>query len=234
MSVASSALADRLARIRAAIDRAAGGRAVTLVAASKFQPLSALVSLYHLGVRDFGENYPQALTCRAKAMAQLGLSPRWHLLGGLQRNKAKRVAPCLHVAHAIDGAAVATALSAAHAHAAREPPIEVFVQVAMGPPSGARRGVDAALVPDLAAHVRALPGLRLVGLMGLPPPDAPPQAAFARLAALSASWRGPGGPLQGADGLSMGMSDDFSLAIAEGATVVRIGSALFGPRQTPA
>lgn len=230
-------LEARLSRIRQAIAQAARGREVTLVAASKFQPLGHIQRLYQLGVTDFGENYPQALVERVRALKDGSVRPRWHLLGGLQRNKAALVAPVLDVLHSLDDVRLAEALSRAHGRAGRQQPIDVFVQLACdGLPTAtsARRGVSADDVAEVVAAVRELPGLRLVGLMALPPRTGDPVPSFVACRRLRDRLAAPGGPLGDARALSMGMSVDFSLAIAEGATVVRLGSALFGPRPAPA
>lgn len=225
---------DRLAAIEERLVTAchAAGRvrdAVTLVAVSKEHPDAAVRAFHALGVRDFGENKVQAWKARLGTCADLA-GIRWHVIGPLQTNKAKDVArgqPTL--VHTIDRPELADALSLRADPAA---PIACLVQVNLdGEPQKA--GVAPAALDALVDHVAGLPGLGLRGLMAIPRPledagEAATRAAFAALRVLSEriADRIAGGPPV----LSMGMSDDFVLAIAEGATLVRVGTALFGAR----
>jgi hypothetical protein len=206
--------------VRAACRRA--GRpegSVELLAVSKLQPLEALREAYAAGVRAFGENYAQELRDKSAALADLpGI--RWHAIGPLQTNKAKYVARSAHVFHALDRAEVAEELSRRRTGG----PLDVYLEVNVGG-EASKGGVSAAELPWLVERVRALPGLRLVGLMAMPPLGREPEESrpyFRMLAQL--------GRTQGLEGLSMGTTPDYPVAIEEGATVVRVGTALFGER----
>ena len=223
-----SEVARRLEELRAGLReacRAAGRRedSVELLAVSKLQPLEALREAYAAGVRAFGENYAQELRDKSAALADLpGI--RWHAIGPLQTNKAKYVARSAHVFHALDRAEVAEELSRRRTGA----PLEVYLEVNLGG-EASKGGVRAAEVPALAERVRQLPGLRLVGLMAMPPLGPTAEGSrphFRRLAELARA--------QGLTGLSMGTTHDYRVAIEEGATVVRVGTALFGERPAPA
>jgi len=218
---AESALRDRLAAVRAEIAAAAAGRAVTLVAVSKTRSAAEVAALAALGVTDFGENYVQELVGKR---AEVAPRPVWHLIGPLQSNKAATVAPCIDWMQTLDRPKLIPLLAAARAGL---PALNVLIQVnvdAEDSKSGISPTVDAVL--PLAERVLAEPGLRWRGLMCIPEPGAP-AASFARMRALFDALRERVPTL---DTLSMGMSDDYALAIREGATLVRIGSALFGAR----
>jgi pyridoxal phosphate enzyme (YggS family) len=223
-----SEVAGRLERLRASLREAsrAAGRpedSVELLAVSKLQPLEALREAYAAGVRAFGENYAQELRDKSTALADLpGI--RWHAIGPLQTNKAKYVARSAHVFHALDRADVAEELSRRRTGA----PLEVYLEVNLGG-EASKGGVLPAEVGALAERVRHLPGLQLVGLMAMPPlgPDAEESRPhFRKLAELARA--------EGLAGLSMGTTHDYRVAIEEGATVVRVGTALFGERPAPA
>ena len=232
------ALLQRLATVQRAIAAACAERAqchgpqpVTLVVASKHQPIERLITLYDAGVRDFGENYGQELEAKAQALAATGRWARWHLIGPLQRNKAAKVVPHVHAIHTVDSTSLADALHNACERMARPSPLPVMLQVRLSP-DAARAGMDPddfSALSALAAQVAGHRGLRLIGLMGLPPADVPAQPFFARLAALQRRlYQDP--RFRHCTALSMGMTHDFRAAILEGATMVRIGSGLFGPR----
>jgi hypothetical protein len=220
-----------LAAVRARIAAAArdAGRdpaTVALLAVSKTWPAADVRALAALGQTDFGENRAQELVGKAAELADVPL--RWHFIGQLQRNKAAAVARLGAVVHSVDRAPLAEALSRAGEAAQR--PVDVYVQVDLGGPEGelgARGGVDPAGAPALADAVAELPGVRLRGLMAVAPRDADPGPAFARLAALAARVREDHPE---AVGLSAGMSGDLEQAVAAGATIVRVGTALFGRR----
>jgi pyridoxal phosphate enzyme (YggS family) len=212
--------AARLAAVRARIDAAARavGRdpaSVRLVGASKGVPADRLVEAVVAGLVDLGENRAQEMLGK---VGEPGLeSVRWHFIGRLQRNKVGALAPHVTVWHSVDrlelGAAVAR-----HAPGAR-----VFVQVALAP-EPAKGGCAPDEVGDLVGGLTGL-GLDVAGLMAVPPDDGAPRPWFARLAALAQDLALPE--------LSMGMSGDVEDAVAEGATLVRVGTALFGPRPRP-
>lgn len=200
---------------------------VTFIAASKRQPLHKLMALYDAGQHDFGENYVQELQEKSAAMQASGRRARWHFIGALQRNKVGAVLATRATVHTVDSLVLAQKLS--RRAAALQQPTQVLLQVRdeASPPS--RAGAEAENIDSLAQSVAALPGLQLRGLMVLPLADVDPRPAFTRLRALSLQLRGLPGCAQ-AHELSMGMSHDFRAAILEGATMVRVGSRLFGPR----
>lgn len=222
-----SGLAQRFELVQARIARAcaAAGRdpaSVKLLAVSKFQPLAAMRELYALGQREFGENYAQELVDKAHALSDLG-DLRFRFIGGLQRNKAKLLAPL--------GCAVETVASESSASALQDrlpqgaPPLEVMLQVNTSG-EAQKSGVTPAELPALLAALERLSRLRVSGLMTIPK-AADPEAARRAYRALRELAQEHALPE-----LSMGMSDDLEIAIAEGATRVRVGTALFGPRPT--
>lgn len=221
MAITDSSLQQRLSEVRRQIADAAAGRAVTLVAVSKTRGADEVAALAALGVGDFGENYVQELLTKHAAVQP---RPLWHLIGPLQSNKASVVAPCIDWMHTLDRPKLVPLLAAARAGLT---PLNVLIQVNVDA-EASKTGIAPTLasVLPLAEAVLAAPGLRWRGLMCIPEPGAP-AASFARMRALFEQLRERHPQL---DTLSMGMSDDYALAIREGATMVRIGSALFGPR----
>jgi pyridoxal phosphate enzyme (YggS family) len=221
------AVRDRIA----AAARAAGRNPaeVSLLAVSKTWPAAVVRALAALGQPDFGENRAQELVAKATELGDLPV--RWHFIGQLQRNKAAAVARLGAIVHSVDRSSLVGPLDRAGQGEGR--PVEVFVQVDLGGPEGdlaARGGADPAEVPRLADAVASAPGLRLRGLMAVAPRGVAPGPAFERLAALAADVRRAH---PGAVDLSAGMSGDLEEAIAAGATVVRVGTALFGDRPLP-
>ncbi|HWL62971.1 MAG TPA: YggS family pyridoxal phosphate-dependent enzyme [Steroidobacteraceae bacterium] len=229
-ATSSASLATNLAGLRQRIDAAAtrAGRdvhSVTLLAVSKGQSAARIREALELGLTAFGENYLDEALPKIEALA--GTPATWHFIGRLQANKTRPVATHFHWVHGIDRARIAERLSAQRPHFA--PPLDVCLQVRVAEDPG-KAGVEPAQCLALAREVAALPRLRLRGLMCMLPFEAAPgeqHAGFARLRALADTLRAAGLPL---DTLSMGMSADMDAAIAEGATIVRIGTALFGPR----
>ena len=228
-----STIADRLAGIRARIERAArsAGRApasVTLVAVSKTFPLSSVREAYDAGQRVFGENRVQEAL--DKIAASPDLSVDWHLLGHLQSNKAKKAAPVFATIQSVDSVELLRKIDAAASETGRT--LEVLIQVDLAGES-TKFGVAPADVPALfeaAANCRAA---QLAGLMTLPPaPDKPEDARpwFRQLRELRDGWLDSGVPASMLRELSMGMSGDFEVAVEEGATLVRVGTAIFGER----
>ncbi|WP_163868388.1 YggS family pyridoxal phosphate-dependent enzyme [Myxococcus eversor] len=218
-------LAERLEAVRARVAAACAraGRpveSVTLVAVSKLKPAGMIREAYAAGQRDFGENYAQELRDKAVELADLeGL--RWHAIGPLQTNKVKYVAKVASTFHALDRLEVARELSKRREGAA---PLPCFVEVNVGG-EATKSGLEPSALPDFLAQVRELPGLRLVGLMSLPPPtddEARARGYFQALRELARSHALPE--------LSMGTTHDFELAIEAGATRVRVGTAIFGER----
>jgi pyridoxal phosphate enzyme (YggS family) len=218
-------LADRLAAVRARL-----GPGVTLVAVSKLQPPTAIREAYRAGQRDFGENYAQEWRDKARQLADLpGLV--WHFIGGLQTNKVKYLAPASrHGAaaapavgwvHTVDRLELAEELS--RRSTARGGTMRVLVEVNVGH-EASKSGCRPADLAPLAERMLRLPGLELRGLMCIPPAEGDPRPHFARLRELR---DGLGLALPD---LSMGMSGDYAIAIEEGATLVRVGTAIFGER----
>lgn len=232
-----SAIAERLAaieaRIVAACARAGRERqSVTCIAVSKRQPMAALAEAIAAGQRDFGENYAQELEAKQASLGELAGAGaadhvRWHFIGSLQRNKAGLVAGKVALVHAVDSLALAQALDR---HAAQRAAVQgILIAVNLGG-EASKSGVTAEALPALLEALSGLLHVRVEGLMTMPPPAAVPEsnrAYFAHLRALRNAHAVAARPLPV---LSMGMSDDFEVAIEEGATHVRIGSAIFGAR----
>jgi pyridoxal phosphate enzyme (YggS family) len=228
-------LAQRWLAVKARVGAAAraAGRdpaTVAVLAVSKTFEADAVRAAYALGLRAFGENYVQEAAAKIDATADLpGIE--WHLIGPLQSNKAGEAAARFSWVHTIDRMKIAQRLSAARAAGA--PPLAVCVQVNISGEES-KSGCAPADTLALAQGVAALPRLALRGLMGIAEPTAEiavQRAQFARLRQLFAACVAAGLPL---DTLSMGMSADLEAAIAEGATLVRVGSAIFGHRITGA
>jgi PLP dependent protein len=227
---AEAALGERLAAVRARIDAAAGraGRdpaTVRLIAVTKTVQLARAAEIVALGVRDLGENRVQEAVGKAA-----GLPPdvRWHLIGHLQTNKAARAAGLFDVVQSVDSERVAEAL------ATRRPeelaPLEVLIEMELTGIAG-HTGLAPERLAEVATAVAVMPRLRLSGLMTMAPLVDDPQAArptFARLRTLRDDLQQRLG--QGLPELSMGMSNDFEVAVEEGATMVRVGTGLFGER----
>ncbi|MFL5261134.1 MAG: YggS family pyridoxal phosphate-dependent enzyme [Anaeromyxobacteraceae bacterium] len=216
-----SIVAERLAHVRAGLP--AG---VTLVAVSKTQPAEAIREAYAAGQRDFGENYAQEWRDKAAALADLdGLV--WHFIGALQTNKVKYLlpaeagAPAAAWVHTVDRLPLAEELSKRAAR--RGVRLRVLLEVNVAA-EASKAGATPEEVGALAERVRTLPGLELRGLMCIPPAEGDPRPHFARLRALRDDLGG------GLADLSMGMSGDYEAAIAEGSTLVRVGTAIFGAR----
>jgi len=195
---------------------------VRLVAASKTQPPAALRAAFAAGQRAFGENYLQEARAKQEALADLPIE--WHFIGAIQGNKTAEIAARFDWVHTVDRARIANRLSAQRPPG--RPPLKVLIEVNISG-EASKHGCAPAEVPALAATIRALPGLELVGLMSLPAPntdEAAQRAAFAAVAELAAALDPP------LPELSMGTTADYAAAIAEGATLVRLGTAVFGPR----
>jgi pyridoxal phosphate enzyme (YggS family) len=217
----AAALADVEARLVAAC--AAAGRpreAVTLVAVTKTRPVQDVLLLHELGLRHFGESKDQEAGSKAAALP----SARWHFVGQLQRNKARSVASYADVVESVDRSPLADALDTGAQRAGRV--VEVLLQVALSDEPG-RGGAAPSGIPALADHVAAREGLRLGGLMAVAPQGEDPAAAFARLVAVHEALLRDHPQ---AAALSAGMSADLEPAVAAGATIVRVGTALLGPR----
>lgn len=203
---------------------------VTLLAVSKTQPAAVLREAFAAGQRAFGENYLQEAEAKMADLADLPIE--WHFIGHLQSNKTRSVATRFAWAHGIDSLKVARRLSEQRPDTL--PPLNVCLQVNISG-EASKAGVDPAALPALADAVAGLPRLRLRGLMAIPEATGDPaqrREPFRRLHQLLEALQQKHPEL---DTLSMGMSADLDEAVAEGATLVRVGTALFGPRppQTP-
>jgi PLP dependent protein len=224
----------RLAAALASAGRAPGS--ARLIAVSKFQPASAIRTAYAAGQRDFGENYVQELQEKAAALADL-TELRWHMIGHLQRNKARSVAPIaslVHTVHSVelarelDKRAAAVALDGARAFLTGERRLAVLVEVNVGG-EAQKSGCAPDAVGDVLQALSDAPHLRVAGLMCVPPhTDAPSGAKpfFDELVRL----RDVHGGAERLPELSMGMTADLEYAVAAGATIVRVGTAIFGER----
>ncbi|HJU09016.1 MAG TPA: YggS family pyridoxal phosphate-dependent enzyme [Rhodanobacteraceae bacterium] len=218
--------AEVLRALRARVRVAARGRNVTLVAASKSQPASAVRELAAAGQRQFGENYVQEALTKQRELSDLSLE--WHMIGPLQSNKGADVARHFDWLQSLDREKLIPLLD--RARPPELPPLNVLIEVNVDGESS-KSGCAPDEVPALAEKIAQAPRLRLRGLMAIPmpSPDADARrAAFARLRQLFGSLRSAHPHV---DTLSMGMSDDFEMAIEQGATMVRVGTALFGPRK---
>jgi pyridoxal phosphate enzyme (YggS family) len=212
--VNAGTIASRLARVRQGIPEGVG-----LVAVSKSHPAAAIREAFAAGQRDFGENYVQEWREKADALADLpGLV--WHFVGSLQTNKVKHLAARVGLIHTVDreelGREIARRWEKAGARA------RVLVEVNLGG-EASKGGCAAGQVPALVEALRGLPSLDVAGLTAIPPPEDDPRPHFAALRALRDRL--------GLRELSMGMSGDYPVAIEEGATLVRIGTAIFGERR---
>lgn len=243
MTSSSRQIAENLARIRERIDGAAAraGRrpeGITLVAVSKTHPAEKIRELYEAGARHFAENRVQEREAKSAQLADLDIT--WHMIGHLQKNKAARAAGLFDTIDSVDSVALAEKLNQARNAVATEPSnqssstnqLGVLIEVKLDP-EPAKSGIAPDEAQRIADAILRLPCLELRGLMGVPPYfDDPEQARpyFRRLRelrdALTAHLGANRLPV-----LSMGMSHDFEIAIEEGATQVRIGTALFGERQ---
>ena len=220
----------RLRAVQAQVARAAdeAGRdvaEVNLLAVSKTFDAAAVRGLAACGQREFGENYLQEALEKQAALRDLSLE--WHFIGPIQSNKTRAIAENFSWVHSVDRLKIAERLSAQRP--AGLPPLQVCIEVNVSG-EASKGGVAPAELPALAAAVAALPGLRLRGLMAIPAPTsevAAQRAAFRQVRELYDALRARGLAL---DTLSMGMSGDLEAAILEGATIVRIGTALFGER----
>lgn len=227
---------DRLSAIRERMNAActrAGRRpgAVRLIAVSKKQPVSAMQALYALGVRDFGESQVQEALPKLEQLGDAALE--WHFIGHLQSNKTRQVPGHFHWAHAVDSARLAERLSAATVDGQHLLKLLLQVNVAQDPAKHGLLPDELYPVTEALLH-RQLPGIELRGLMTIgfqSADDYQTRASFAALRDLLEGCRQRFG--DSFTELSMGMSDDFETAIEEGATMVRVGTALFGRRDYP-
>ncbi len=220
-------LPERLQAVAERITSAAriAGRdpaSVRLVAVSKTFPAAAVRIAFAAGQRDFGENYVQEALDKMALLAELPIV--WHFIGPIQSNKTRSIAEHFHWVHSIDRLKIAERLSAQRP--ADQPPLEVCLQVNVSG-EATKSGADPAAIAALAGAVGKLPNLRLRGLMAIPEPTTDIALQRARFQHVRELLATAGLPL---DTLSMGMSDDLESAIDEGATIVRVGRAIFGTR----
>lgn len=216
-------LAERLAAVRARIERAAersrrDPARILLLAVTKIFPAAAIQEAYALGLREFGENYVQEFEGKAPLAGPLP-GARFHLIGHLQSNKAAKAAELFQVVQTVDSAKLARRLNDAGGA------LDVMLEVKLSEEE-TKHGIDPVGVPALIEAVRGCPNLRLLGLMTMPPWSEDPQAPrgyFRTLRELAEA--------NGLAELSMGMSNDLETAIEEGSTCVRVGTALFGKRR---
>lgn len=208
---------------------AAGRPVPALLAVSKTQPAEAVAALAAQGQRAFGENYVQEAVAKIQALAGRGLE--WHLIGHLQSNKAELAARHFDWVQSVDRAKLVTALAAERPPAL--PPLNVLIQVNIDD-EASKHGCTPEAVPALAAAIAAEPRLHLRGLMAIPAPWPQAERRQAAFEAMHALFERVAASHPGVDTLSMGMSGDYAEAIAHGASMVRIGTALFGARVRPA
>lgn len=200
---------------------------VTLLAVSKTFPAAAVRDAFDAGCRQFGENYVQEMLDKITTLADLRGQITWHLIGPLQSNKTRPVAEAVDWVHSVDRLKIAQRLS--EQRPAHLPPLQVCLQVNISG-EASKSGLAPAEVPAVAQAVAALPRLRLRGLMAIPEPagdEAAQRAPHRALRELLLALNNSGLAL---DTLSMGMSADLEAAVAEGATIVRVGTAIFGGR----
>jgi pyridoxal phosphate enzyme (YggS family) len=222
--------AERLRAVRKIVAEAAerAGRPagdITLLGVSKTFPADSIRALAMAGLKDFGESYLQEARAKIDELAGFEPAPRWHFIGHLQTNKAKYVAALFPVIHSLDRLELALELSRRAAALGRT--IETFIEVNVSGEES-KSGLEPADLPRFLEDLAGLTALKPIGLMTMPPYDPDPEVSRPFFAALR-ELRDRLAP--GLSGLSMGMSGDFHVAIEEGATVIRVGTALFGGRR---
>jgi pyridoxal phosphate enzyme (YggS family) len=239
-SAAESGLRERLERVRARVEEAARGagrdpREVTLVGVSKTHPAGLVREAAGAGLSDFGENRVQEAEGKIGELSPTVPGLRWHLIGHLQSNKARRAARLFDLIHTLDSAELALRLERACDEDGRGR-LDVLIQVDLAG-EATKTGAREEELPELVRALRGCERVRCLGLMTLPPYFEEAERVrpyFRRLRELRDSLLGQGLFGEGAGELSMGMSHDFEAAIEEGATLVRVGTAIFGERPRPA
>lgn len=225
-----SSIAENLRSVRERIKHAVANAGrdpaqITLVAVSKTKPASMIREAFEGGHRTFGENYAQEMAAKASELADLDIS--WHFIGHLQRNKAKLVAPIAACVETIDSLKLAEALNSKSAN-----PIDILIEVNIDAEES-KSGMNEDELPDVLKGLKAFDKLRLKGLMIIPPYIPDPEASrphFIQLREIMTRLNEQNIVEYPLTQLSMGMSHDFETAIEEGATIVRIGTAIFGER----
>ena len=201
----------------------------TLLAVSKTRPASDILALYQLGQRCFGENYLQEALQKIEALSECDIE--WHFIGPIQSNKTRDIAEHFHWVHSVDRLKIARRLSEQRPDSM--PPINICLQVNVSN-EDSKSGCSLQELPQLATEVSRLPNLKLRGLMAIPAPSSDSDAQRQPFRMLRQAMEALNSRGHQLDTLSMGMSGDLEAAIAEGATIVRIGTALFGPRPAKA
>jgi len=237
MAAAVNVLQTRIHEVRrkiAAAVQKSGRRpeSVTLVAVSKTHPAAVVRAAIDLGLTDFGENRVQEAEDKIVAVGRS--AARWHLIGHLQANKVRRAVKLFDVIHSLDSISLAQRLERACIESGREE-LTVLIQVDLAGET-TKSGIAVAEVPELAKSVNDCSRLKLIGLMILPPFFDDPENVrpfFRRLKDLRDELQAGGFFGQNSGELSMGMTHDFEIAIAEGATMLRVGTAIFGERERP-
>ncbi|MDE2235268.1 MAG: YggS family pyridoxal phosphate-dependent enzyme [Gammaproteobacteria bacterium] len=225
-TIARNLLAVRARMLEAALQAGREPASVRLLAVSKGFPASAVAEAHAAGQFEFGENYLQEALPKLASLKRLA-DLEWHFIGTLQGNKTRPVAENFAWVHAIDRERIAQRLS--HQRPAWLPALNVCIEVRLGEEPG-KSGVAPELVPVLARHIAELPRLRLRGLMCIPPPADDTEVQRARFRRMRELFEMLKQDVQQLDTLSMGMSGDYQAAILEGATMIRVGSAIFGQR----
>jgi pyridoxal phosphate enzyme (YggS family) len=220
------AVRDRVARAARAAQRAPHG--IVLLAVSKTIPAERVAEAHAAGQRAFGENTAQEAVEKITNLATLRPAPEWHFIGPIQSNKTGPIAAHFQWVHSVDRARIAERLNAARPEGL--PPLNVCIQVNVSG-EATKSGVAPGAEVELARIISRLPRLKLRGLMAIPEPTADVALQRRRFALLRELKDGLAAQGHAMDTLSMGMSDDFEAAIAEGATIVRIGTAIFGSRK---
>lgn len=216
-------LHDRIAAAEKQFNRQPGS--VQLLAVGKTQPLDAIAHIYKLGQRNFGENYLQEALPKIQGLSDLAI--QWHFIGRIQANKTREIAECFDWVHSVDRLRIAQRLN--DQRPGNRAPLNICLQINLEDETG-KGGMAPGDAPRLAEQIAILPRLKLRGLMCIPAehPDFESQRrVFARMRLLQEAINRQGAAL---DTLSMGMSNDLEAAIAEGSNMIRIGTALFGPR----
>ncbi|MCY4456204.1 MAG: YggS family pyridoxal phosphate-dependent enzyme [Chloroflexi bacterium] len=234
MTTSTATIATRLEAVRervaAACERAGRDPAdITIVGVTKTHPVDAVEEALAAGQVDLGENRAQELVPKAEQAADMGLAPRWHFIGGLQRNKVRQVLPHIAVLHSLDSLRLAAEIEK-RAEQGRSPdpdvPLPCYLEVNVGG-EDSKQGVAPDEVAELLRATAALRHVDVVGLMTVAPQVDDPELVrpvFRELRELAEA--------HGLDELSMGMTEDYGVAIEEGATVVRLGRVIFGPRRS--
>lgn len=224
MSIAENIMTVR-GRIKSAVERCGrNAEDITLIAVTKTHPASTVDEAVRCGIRDIGENRVQEAE---KKFGEVKENAVWHFIGHLQRNKVRNVVKFCNVLHSVDSVGLASEINKR-----REKPIDIFVEVNIGE-EAAKSGVFADETIDFLKQIREFPNLRCRGLMTIPPLTSVPKEArpfFAQVAEIQKEANRLALFDDPLTDLSMGMTDDFEVAIEEGATMIRVGRAIFGPR----